>query len=196
MGDSKSRWDRIYADTQSELPPPCFVLDECRYLLPASGTAIDIAAGRGANALLLAQCGLQTTALDISPNATALIEKMAQQHQVAIETIAEPVETSLQQSGIRYDVIVVSRFLDRSLLQQLPAMLNDGGLLYYQTFVKDKADQNTGPSNPEYLLDSNELLNLCSELTVRVFMDLGGTGDCQHGLRNESCLVAQKRTNP
>ena len=195
MDDSKTRWDRRYVTAEGELPPPCFVLDEFRYLLPANGNAIDIAAGRGANALLLAQCGLQTTALDISPNATVLIEEMARQQQVIIETVAEPVETLLQKSGCRYDVIVVSRFLDRTLLQFLPAMLNDGGLLYYQTFVKEKADQNCGPSNPDYLLDSNELLTLCSELTVRVFMDLGGSGDCQQGLRNESCLVAQKRTH-
>lgn len=195
MADSKTRWEKRYSEVQTELPPACFVLNEFRYLLPRTGTAIDIASGRGANALLLAQSGLQTTALDISINAAKLIENMAKQHHVSINTITGSVEESLQTPGHRYDVIVVSRFLDRALLKRLPAMLNPEGLLFYQTFVKEKSDATAGPSNPDYLLDSNELLSLSDELTVRVFLDLGSAGNHHAGLRNESCLVAQKRPN-
>ena len=142
--------------------------------------------------MLLAEAGLQTTAIDISPTAIDLMNTAAQSRGVSIASIAAPVDEVLSNSDARYDVIVVSRFLDRVLLKQLPEILKPDGLLFYQTFVKEKVSQSIGPSNPGFLLDANELLELGNELRVRLYFDLGSLGDTSKGLRNESCLIAQK----
>ena len=91
----------------------------------------------------------------------------------------------------RYDVIVVSRFLERGLFPALSAALRQGGLLFYQTFVFDK-DPTIGPGNPDYLLHTNELLALARGLTVRAYREEGMVGDLTQGMRNEAMLVAQK----
>ncbi len=168
------------------------MLQHYQYLLPKQGTALEIASGRGANALLLAESGLHTTAIDISQTANELLSAAAVARGLSINIITAPVEEALNDNHGSYDVIVVSRFLDRQLLKQLPQWLKPGGLLFYQTFVKEKAVENAGPSNPDFLLNANELLDLANKLRVRVFIDLGCVGDTSTGMRNESCLIAQK----
>jgi len=56
------------------------------------------------------------------------------------------------------DVIVVSRFLQRSLCSKLCDALRPNGVLFYQTFT-------SGLSNPDYLLKENELPELFASLT-------------------------------
>ena len=91
-----------------------------------------------------------------------------------------------------FDLIVVSRFLERSLCPSIIDALRPNGLLFYQTFIRDKTDCNLGPSNPHFLLDTNELLRLFQGLTVRVYREDGMVGDRKRGVRNEACLVAEK----
>ena len=50
-------------------PGACAALREYAFLLPETGTALDLACGRGGNALLLARRGLQAHAWDISEEA-------------------------------------------------------------------------------------------------------------------------------
>ncbi|MCW8828638.1 MAG: hypothetical protein OQK94_06240, partial [Gammaproteobacteria bacterium] len=65
--------------------------------------------------------------------------------------------------------------------------------LFYQTFIADRADPAIGPANPDYLLAPNELLRLFPDLVVRLYREEGVLGDTAKGLRNEACLVAEKR---
>jgi len=58
-----------------------------------------------------------------------------------------------------FDVIVVSRFLERDICADIAAALKPNGVLFYQTFVH-------GLSNPDYLLAPDELLSLFKELDV------------------------------
>ena len=189
--DARRKWDKIYTDSSSESPLPCWVLAEFACLLPAGGRALDVACGRGGNALHLAKAGLQTTAIDISSVALDWVKLFARQESIEVETRAESL--TAESLGVnQWDVIVVSNFLQRDLFSGLEAALKPDGLLYYETFVKNKCDLNTGPSNPDFLLDDNELINVFPALSVRAFIDLQVTGDQENGLRNRSCLVAQK----
>ena len=86
----------------------------------------------------------------------------------------------------------MSNYLDRGICDALVNAIAPGGLLFYQTFVQDKANPEVGPQNPDYLLSSNELLALFSDLTVLVFSDQGCQGDTEKGIRNQSFLVAQR----
>ncbi|MGH8498391.1 MAG: class I SAM-dependent methyltransferase, partial [Methylococcales bacterium] len=90
-----------------------------------------------------------------------------------------------------FDVLVMTRFLDRNLNKELVDALRPGGLLYCQTFIRDK-DPATGPGNPEYLLEENELAAMFSGLVLRAYCEAGRIGELSRGFRNEAFLVGQK----
>jgi len=191
MNDATRRcWDRRYSDSMTG-QQPALVLSAHLHLLPATGTALDLACGLGANALLLAGRGLATWAWDISAVAIARLEQAARQAGLAIGTEVRDVTLNPPEPA-RFDVIVVSRFLERSLAPALQAALRPGGLLFYQTFTKIRTAEATGPRNPDFLLDDNELLRLFAPLRVRFYREEGLLGDTTQGVRNEALLIAQK----
>lgn len=182
-------WDIRYR--QSPLVgEPAQVLRRYAYLLPHQGRALDLACGLGANALFLAARGLETLAWDFSPVAIEQLDKLAQERHLVVQTQVRDV---LQAPPLaeQFDVITVSRFLDRGLAPALRAALRPGGLLFYETFVQDKVSA-VGPENPAFLLAENELLSLFSGLKVRLYQEEGSLGDTTQGVRNIAMLVAQK----
>ena len=191
MNKIQSKWDRIHAENGSiEVPPPAYVLAEFSYLLPGSGKALEIACGQGGNACYLASRGLKTLAWDISPVAIAKLDNIKNDWSPNLNAEIRDV-TRVSFPRDCFDIIVVSRFLDRTVSASIVSALKPGGLLYYQTFVVGK-DPKIGPSNRDYLLTENELLSMFSALTPRVFYDVSRVGDLSKGLRNEACYIGQK----
>lgn len=195
MQDIKQKWDRIYAAKDSSIrPEPCYVLKCYEYLLPAKGYALDLASGLGGNAIYLAQQGLHATAVDIS---SVAIKQIIDQNDELVKAgmltaRCQAIDANnIEQS--RYDVIVVSNFLDRELCASLVSALLPGGVLFYQTFSLQKANPDCGPSNPLFLLQKNELLTLFGELRILAYSDLGAVGNVDKGYRNQSYLVAQRK---
>lgn len=184
------KWDRIHAANDSPAPRAAAVLAENMHLLPRTGLALDLACGRGGNALLLARAGLETAAWDFSPVALDRLRWHAIAAGVAIATECRDVTAAPPPPASR-DIIVVSHFLNRELAPHLAAALRPGGLLYYQTFLRAAVDAN-GPSNPDYRLGTNELLQLFSGLQVLVYREEGTVGDTSRGWRNEAMLVGRK----
>ncbi|MDT4289367.1 class I SAM-dependent methyltransferase [Methylomonas sp. MO1] len=189
MTDLQDKWDTIYRNACSP-PLPAEVLSQHQYLLPKQGKALDLACGLGGNAVLLAESGLAVDAWDISLVALQILQQQATEKGLSIATQQCHIsaETLAQQA---YDVIVICRFLDRTLCNAIMAALKPGGLLFYQTFTRNKLDQQ-GPSNPEYLLANNELLRLFSPLSVVFYQEYAKLGDVRFGNRNEACFIGQK----
>lgn len=187
----RDKWDRIYRSAGTgEIPEPARVLAENSHLLPASGAALDLACGLGGNALHLARRGLETQAYDISAEALRRLDHWAGQLGLAVRTEVRDVVAHPPSPG-SFDILVVSRFLDRSLAGVIRAALRPKGLLFYQTFTREKATP-TGPTNPDYLLAPNELLSLFGGLRLVVYREEGRLGDLSRGFRNQALLVAQK----
>ena len=182
-------WNQRYREAITE-QLPAKVLADNLHLLPVAGQALDLACGLGANALLLARHGLTTWAWDISPVAISRLDAAARAAGLTVHSEVRAVTARPPEPG-RFDVIVVSRFLERSLAPALQAALRSGGLLFYQTFSKLRLSKD-GPSNPTFLLDDNELLRLFPALKVRIYREEGQSGDITRGFRNEAMLVAQK----
>ncbi len=184
------KWDERYRASPPELRAPATVLQENQHLLPARGRALDLACGLGANALLLARHGLEVRAWDLSPvacerlRAAAAVQRL-QLHAQVRDLVASPPDPD------SFDVIVVAHFLDRDLVPAIVAALRPGGLLYYQTFVREHVTD-VGPSSPRFRLERNELLGLFAGLIVRVYREEGTIGDTRLGLRDEALLVAQR----
>ncbi len=190
MNDLREKWDRIYSQDQPDRHAPVQLLTENAFLLPPAGRALDLACGLGANAIFLAEKGLKVTALDISSTAIEKLRAFAGRRELAIEARQEALTpASLQASA--FDVIVISRFLDRSLKDAILAALKPGGLLFYQTFTRLKVHAG-GPNNPAYLVDTGELLRLFSALRTVYYRDNAVLGDIRQGLRNEAQFIGQK----
>jgi SAM-dependent methyltransferase len=190
--DQQSKWNLRYAAGASGASPqPSAVLSENRHLLPATGTVLDLACGLGGNALLLAQRGLQTQAWDMSDVAIEKLNGVAASQGLPLNAVVRDV-VHFPPSINSFDVIVVSRFLHRQLVSNIIEALKPSGLVFYQTFIREKLSE-VGPGNPEYLLAENELLRLFSSLRILVYREEGLVGDVAQGFRNEAMLVAQKK---
>ncbi len=184
-----AKWNRIYqSDTLDSVATE--VLVDNLYLLPSSGLALDLASGLGANALLLAQQGLTVQAWDISDIALCKLQQQAEANALLIKTCVHDI-TENSFMPVSFDVIVVSRFLDRSISNAIMESLKPKGLLFYQTYTQYKVSE-SGPNNPRFLLAENELLDLFSALKVVYYRENAGLGLRQQGLRNEAQLIAQK----
>jgi tellurite methyltransferase len=189
MTEQSDKWDRIYSQSHASATAASEVLIENVFLLPEAGKALDLACGLGGNALFLARQGLAVTAWDISSVAIDRLTTTADRQGLNINACQQNINSqSLSKSS--FDVITVSRFLDRTLTDAIIDALKPGGLLFYQTFTKEKTS-GQGPNNPEFLLERNELLGLFSRLTVLFYRENSLCGNLQKGLRGETQFVGQ-----
>jgi SAM-dependent methyltransferase len=186
----RARWNerwtrRDYADLE-----PAEVVQRYSYLLPPGGEVLEVACGLGVNALHLAANGFQVTAWDYAATAIERLRTEADQrgavlHAEVRDVIAQPPKPA------SFDAVVVTRFLERDLCPQLAAALRPGGILCYQSFVRE-AVSDRGPEDQAFRFAPNELLRLFPDLRVLVFHDEGQAGDTDQGWRDESLLVARR----
>ena len=194
MDPSLERWNKKYQEI-APFPEPNPRLIQNRSLLPPRGTALDLASGLGADALYLAKCGFSVTAWDGSEVALQRMQEEAHHLSLTVQSICAPIEAGALE-GYQFDLIYVHRFLDRALFPDLIQALNPLGCLFYETFTAEAfepKEKSLGPKNPSYLLQANELLDLCQPLRTRLFMD-GLTANPQGGYTraSKSLLIAEK----
>lgn len=187
--DRRPIWDQRHAEADG-LGRVCAVLRRNTHLLPQQGRALDLACGRGANALELAGRGLQVDAWDFSATAIERLEQAALDRGLTVSTQVRDVIEQPPPPD-RYEVILVSYFLDRGLAPAIADALRPGGLLFYETFAQE-AVGSLGPSNPEFRLRPGELLRLFPNLQPRVFRNEGRVGDIRQGLRDVSLFVGER----
>ena len=186
----QAKWDARHGDPDKR-PGVAEVLSQNRHLLPNRGRALELACGLGGNALLLAEQGLEVTAWDLSPVAIERLKATARER--GLNNLTAEV-CDIEQSpppAERFDVIVVSYYLERVLVPHIIGALKPGGLLFYQTFTRI-AVGSEGPSNPEFRLEDNELLRLFSGLKLRVYREENRLGELTQGTRDVAMLVAEK----
>jgi SAM-dependent methyltransferase len=187
------RWDQRHA--RADAPSaPALVLRDHEHLLPTAGHALDLACGLGANALWLARRGLQVSAWDSSCVAIERLSAAAGAVGLIIDAQVRDLVTHPPPAEC-FDLIVVAHFLERRLAPAIAAALKPGGVLCYQTFVRDSVSD-AGPRNPAYRLEANELLRLFPDLRVSVYREEGRLGDCARGVRDIALMVAWRVDRP
>ena len=186
----RQRWDRKHSEKRYDpgiRPTPLLqrVVDE-HHLGPGT-RALDLACGRGRNALFLAERGLTVTAVDVSEVALEHCRRAAQDRGVEIETVRTDL-TKWDLGENRWGLIVDTYFLDRRLLHRAPRALRPGGLFVLEHFtVEHPAVSSYGPTTPDYLLELGEARTALKALEVLVYdegvFDLGeGTHSGRAGL--------------
>ena len=128
-------------------------------------TALDLACGSGRNAVYLALNGFEVTAIDRLPDALDKTRDLAQRSGVSLRTLERDLERPGALDGLAADLVVVVRYLERSLFPLLGRALNPGGLLVYETFTTARAAQGH-PKNPRFLLHPGELRAAFEDLQI------------------------------
>ncbi|HHJ80046.1 MAG TPA: methyltransferase domain-containing protein [Candidatus Tenderia electrophaga] len=180
----------MYSKDRQQVATAAAVVQENLHLLPASGTGLELACGLAANSFALAGQGLNMDAWDISAVAVEQVNQRAAADAANVTATARDVVEQPPEQG-HYDLVVVSHFLDRSIIASIIDCLKSGGLVFYQTFSQTRVGEG-GPSNMDFRLADNELLSLFAGLKVLVYREEGLQGDTRKGFRNEAMLVAQK----
>jgi len=185
----KEKWNERYRAATGE-QQASRVLKENLHLLPGNGRALDLACGSGSNSILLAQQGLKVDAWDIADVPIAALQDVALKRQLPIQAEVRDVEDN-PPAPETFDVIVVSYFLDRDIIPALVQALKPGGLIYYQTFIRQRVSDR-GPQRAEFRLADQELLQLFSGLQIMFYREEGCIGDVQKGFRDEAMLIGRK----
>jgi SAM-dependent methyltransferase len=190
MQKTRDKWNIRYE--QAHVPNQVIdVLRDNIHLLNGEGISLDLACGLGGNALRLAELGYESHAWDISDTAIGKVNEFAAERQLTLCTRRCDIAEGLLDEN-SFDVIIVSRFLCRSLISEIARSLKPQGLIFYQTFIQEQLDTAEGPQNNDFRLYRNELLGFFNQLTIRYYREEGVIGDVNRGFRNEAMLVAQK----
>ncbi|MCD4757379.1 MAG: methyltransferase domain-containing protein [Arcobacteraceae bacterium] len=149
----KLKWDQKYQNTPTLLQQR----EPSKKLIQVADTskgkkALEVASGAGRNSIYLAKQGFEVEALDISQIALDTLESQGYEN-IITKLIDLDNYTPFANS---YHLIVMTNFLDRTLIPKLAQALTKNGILLIETYMEDKG--NTKPSsNPDFLLKQGEL---------------------------------------
>ncbi len=152
-----------------EQPNPSPWLQRWAHLLPAGGSVLDVACGRGRHLRWLAGRGHRVTGIDRDAGALACSADLAASAgatliQADIENGPWPC------AGQTFDAVVVANYLWRPLWPALLAAMAPSGVLVYETFAA--GNETVGkPSRPDFLLQPGELLTRCASVRIVAFED-------------------------
>ena len=148
-----------------QLNPPSAWVQRFAPLIPAGGTVLDLACGRGRHSRLLAGMGYAVEAVDRDQEALATLSDLD-----CVSTRCADLEGGPWPYGGReFAAIVVTNYLWRPLMPLLLAALGADGVLIYETFMIGH-ERFGKPTNPAFLLRPGELLEVVrSRLSIVAF---------------------------
>jgi SAM-dependent methyltransferase len=97
-------------------------------------------------------------------------------------------------AGAHFDAVIVANYLYRPLFEPLAAALRPEGVLLYETFMVGN-ERYGRPSNPDFLLRSNELLEAFSPRLQVVAFEQGYVARPKPALVQRLCAVGARREN-
>jgi len=121
-------------------------------------TALDVAMGRGRHALALARAGFKTFGVDSRLDAVRDAVRTLAGEGLALRAWCADL-TQMPLPPARFDLIVVTRYLQRDLFPSLREALAPAGVILYETFTVAQRALGRGPTSPDHLLEPGELRN-------------------------------------
>jgi tellurite methyltransferase len=127
--------------------------------------------GRGRHALVLARCGFTVFGvdrrLDALQDAAAQLEKSGHRLRAwCADLTASPLPPA------RFELIVVTRYLQRDLFPTLKQALVPGGAILYETFTERQLAHGRGPTSPNHLLRAGELRPYFDDFDVMFYEEV------------------------
>jgi SAM-dependent methyltransferase len=155
-------------DSRPVDPPSPFVeawIARLAPTIPLGHRALDVATGKGRHAVVLARAGFRVFGVDRDPAAlrAAVMRVRADGHRLwawCADLTRYPLPAN------RFDVVVVTRYLQRDLFPSLISALAPGGVLIYETFTEAQRTRGYGPTSPDHLLNAGELRRCANGLAI------------------------------
>jgi SAM-dependent methyltransferase len=164
MSAERERWEARHGRASDRPEIPSALLRRSLHRLPR-GRALEVACGSGRNARFLAAHGFRVDAIDLSRAALVRTRGEAGDGSICV------VQADLLQFPLprrRYQIAVNVRYLQRNLWPALKHALADGGMIVFETFLRDQR-QIGHPRNPDYLLERGELANAFSDFAIEEY---------------------------
>lgn len=169
-------------------PPSQFVVDWSAALVttvPARRRALDLAMGRGRHAIALVEAGYRVFGVDLRLEAVRdAVARAAARRLVVRGWCADLTTYPLPHE--RFELVVVSRYLQRNLFPALRNAVAPGGAVLYETFTEAQRMLGRGPTSPDHLLKPGELRLLFPEFDLLSYEEVRETEAVAR-------LVARKR---
>jgi SAM-dependent methyltransferase len=160
----RAKWDERYrSGAYADRTHPSALLEQWIDRIPP-GRALDVACGAGRNALFLAAHGFAVDAVDISGEALAIARGSAQRAGLRVNWIEHDLDEPLVLAA-GYALILVVRYLNRTLIRDLSGLLAPGGFLVCEQHLLSEAEV-AGPSDPAFRVQHGELKELAQGLRV------------------------------
>ena len=171
---TKARWDERY-DRDMYIygkEPAAFLKQKISGL--KKGKALVLAMGEGRNAVYLAQNGFDVTGVDISEVAIEKCNKLAKERNTTVNAVVADL-TDYDMGEAQFDLITNFYYYDPSIFPQVIEALKPGGMFIFEQFsidhLKYRETSRFGPSNPDYLVKPNELLEHFKSLRILYYED-------------------------
>ena len=123
-----------------------------------NGLVLDLAGGSGRHTRFLTQKGFKLFLLD---NDIAKAKHLQNVENIVLMEYDLEDGSTLPFPKSSFQGVVVTNYLYRPIFPQLLNLLDDGGILIYETFAVGN-EKYGRPTNPDYLLKSGELISLVS----------------------------------
>ena len=146
--------------SKNKQQPSRWVTKHLRLIKPKS-TVLDLACGDGRHTILMQKLGHIVTALDIN------VHQIYRLQGPKIEIIEYDLENGYiwPLTNRFFDLVIVTNYLYRPVLDNIVSALAKDGVLIYETFAEGN-ELFGKPSNPNFLLKEGELLNICKYLEI------------------------------
>lgn len=120
--------------------------------------------GRGRHAALLAAAGYVTFGVDVRLDAVRdAVARTPRLRGWCADLTMHPLPRN------RFDVVVVTRYLQRDLFVALADAVAPGGVILYETFTVAQRRLGRGPTSPDHLLEPGELRARFAAFDVRFY---------------------------
>ena len=160
--------------------------------------ALDVACGRGRNSVYLARKRWQVDAIDISNIALHHLSKTARAENLSITCFEA--DLGSPENGFKcffkkeqYDLGILIRYTNLSLLDALNGALKDGGCLIVEEHLVTDADV-VGPKNSKFRVAPGALLKAAAEFEVISYRE--GIIDDPDGRPAALAQLVARKTNP
>jgi SAM-dependent methyltransferase len=163
----------------------------CRWagLIRPRGRVLDVACGNGRHLRYLRGRGYRVLGVDRDASALAELQGLD-----GVEVVVADIESGpWPLLGGAFDAVVVTNYLHRPLFPKLIEALARGGVLIYETFAEGN-ERYGRPTNPDFLLRRNELLERFGSLSVIAF-EQGVIGSSRLAVIQRFC-AARESTEP
>ncbi len=155
MTDVTDKWNNRWQERAENPWVPDAWLVRVASLLPR-GKLLDVACGRGRNALWLAEQGFAVTAVDIAAEGLRQLADEARRRKLPVDVQQVDLEKEPVFDPRAYAAVIDFFYLQRGLFSALKEALRPGGVAVVRTFSRAGGFPG-GPANQDFVLAPGEL---------------------------------------